>query len=114
MAIRTPEVLLSQAAERIEAGDVVSAGCYVKEAMRRTLRTLCDENGCAPTGWSREPWDYAMALCDAGLMTRTERRRINRMVHTCWRAAALQKIQPSRMRRLIEAARTPLVVPCVA
>jgi hypothetical protein len=104
MAIRTPDVLLTQAAERLESGDVVSAACHAREALRRHLRSLCDDHGCRPTGRNQTPRDFIKALRQTGMLTEAEQSRLSRLVNDCHRAAHLLCIRPNRMRAIIDSA----------
>lgn len=112
MPIRSPQVLLDQANEQIEAGDVVSAGCYAREAIRRHLRNLCDDHGCRPTGRDQTPRDLARALERAGVLNEAERQALNRLVNVCHRAAHLYvSIRATQMRLTIDTARSIVAEP---
>jgi hypothetical protein len=113
MATRTPSMLLDEAFARADAGDVVGAACYVKEAVRRTLRTICDEHGCRPNvAKSRQ---LILALTRANVISRSRGHRLNRLVQICDKASRLFHFRPNRIKRAIEAARSieqPRVVVC--
>lgn len=81
MPVRTPTVLLSQADERLEAGDIPSAGCHAREAIRRYLRELCDTHDCRP------------------------KKRRAQSAKVCHRAVHLFQVRANKMRITIHMAR---------
>jgi hypothetical protein len=106
-------MLLDEAFARADAGDVVGAACYVKEAVRRTLRTICDEHGCRPTvPKSRQ---LILALVRGNIISRSRGYRLNKLVRICDKASRLYMFRPNRIKRAVESARSieqPRVVVC--
>jgi hypothetical protein len=111
-AIRSSSVLLSQADERLESGDVVSAGCHAREALRRHLRELCDQYDCRPRG-DESTRAFINALSAIGVLGNSRRRALKRLDKTCRGASHLLQIRPNRMRRAIGLVRVAAVQPMV-
>lgn len=99
MACRPAIVLLNEASVRADAGDVVGAACFVKEAVRRSLRNLCDANGCTPV--MRTPGRMIAALARAGVIGRSRRKSLRKLVRVCDQASRLYHLRPSRIKRAI-------------
>jgi hypothetical protein len=112
MAIRNASVLLSQAIERLESGDVVSAGCHAREALRRHLRELCDQYECRPRG-DQSTRAFIKALSAIGVLGNSRRRALKRLDSTCRAASRLLQMRPNRMRRAIGLVRIAVVQPTV-
>jgi hypothetical protein len=107
-AIRNATVLLQQAVERLESGDVVSAGCHAREALRRHLRELCDQYDCRPSGHDQSARAFITALSAIGVLGKSRRRALKRLDSTCRGASRLLQVRPNRMRRAIGLVRVAL------
>jgi hypothetical protein len=110
MAIRSATVLLSQAVERLESGDVVSAGCHAREALRRHLRELCDRYDCRPRG-DQSIRAYVKALAAIGVVGPSRKRALKRLDSVCCAASRLLIVRPNKMRKTIGLVRVAVVQP---
>lgn len=110
MAIRSANVLLSQATERLESGDVVSAGCHAREALRRHLRDLCNQYDCRPKSAGEQSIrDYINALAAIGVVGKSRKRALKRLDSVCRSASRLLKVRPNKMRKTIGLVRVALL-----
>jgi hypothetical protein len=109
MAIRNATVLLCQAEQRLESGDVVSAGCHAREALRRHLRELCDQYDCRPTGIDQSIRAYIKALGEIGVLGNSRKRALKRLDSVCRSASRLLQVRPNKMRKMIGLVRIAVI-----
>lgn len=97
MPVNLARNFLARANELFQAGDIVAAGCYCREALRRFLESLCIYNDCLPTRKRTTPREMVDALLKKKVIDKDDKRLLIDLLGTCNRAAHAMPVKGSMM-----------------